>query len=244
MTVESHTLRHYRTLLDQLDPESVPRACLIHKAPCGINHPGKKLGILDASFNPMTLAHTRMIEETCQTLGMDEMLLMLSRSNVDKEIFGASLEQRLAMLVGYASSHPYLSIAGCSHARFVDKVHSLKPLYPDNTAFYFILGYDTLTRLFDPKYYMDMSAELQALFDACQFVAANRASFGAPQMKAFMEKPECRAFADRVHFIQLEASYGNISSTQVRERRQNGASIADLVPLEIADQIKSMNLYL
>ena len=244
MTIDPHTRQHYRTLLDQLDPESAPRACVIHKASRGIDRPGKKLGILDASFNPMTLAHTQMVEETCQTLDMDEMLLMLSRSNVDKEIFGASLEQRLAMLVGYAASRPYLSIAGCSHARFVDKAHGLKPLYPDNTAFYFILGYDTLTRLFDLKYYTDRSAELQALFDACQFVAANRASFDAPQMKAFMEKPECCAFTDRVHFIQLEASYGNISSTQVRERRQSGTSIADLVPPEIADQIKSMNLYL
>ena len=243
MCIAPQELERLRQTMAALDPAGPPRARIIRRAPGGISVPGGHLCVLDASFNPMTLAHERMVEETRRACGVDEALLMLSHANVDKGIFGADLGQRLATLLPYVSDHDDISLAGCSHARFVDKVEALRPLYPEGTRFTFIIGHDTLLRLFARKYYADMEADLNRLFAACGFVAANRGPNGLGEMRAFMARPECRPFADRVRFIHLNEPYAGMSSTQARERRKRKEPIRDLVPEKVAQAIQALMLY-
>ena len=201
------------------------------------------MGILDSSFNPMTFAHTKMIEETRRMIGAGEMLLMLSGANVDKKIFGADLGQRLAMMKAFASTESDLSVAGCSHARFIDKAIALRPLYPDATSFFFILGFDTLQRLFDPKYYDDMESDLSELFSLCSIVSANRDRNSQGEMQEFMKRPECKPYSHRVHFINLSETYASMSSSHVRKRIQRNLSVQDLVPKPIEEAIRSFGIY-
>ena len=243
MPIDPGELDRLRRVMAGLDPAGPPRACFVRRPPRDLAVSGGRLGVLDASFNPMTLAHARMVEEAQRVCGLDGVLLMLSRANVDKEVFGADLGQRLAMLVHQTEGDPETSVAGCSHARFVDKARALRPLYPAGALPYFILGYDTLLRLFDPKYYTDMEADLNRLFAACHIVAANRGESGPEEMRSTMSRPGCRPFADRVHFIHLPEPYASISSTAVRERRMRGEPILDLVPSKVAEAIEALGLY-
>jgi len=239
--MDTQTIHNARDLMDNLDPAGSPTVAFAQRAKNHIQNANKQLGVLDASFNPLTCAHEALVQYAQEAFSFDEQVLLLAKTNVDKDLFGAGLGQRLAMMVAYAQHN--FSVAGCSHARFVDKARALATYYPDNTQIFFIVGYDTLIRIFDPQYYTDMAAELHTLFSLCHIVSANRADRGADAFFAFMSQPKCAPFADRVHALELPASFGQISSTQVRKRIKSGKQTSDLVPAVIARCISSSNLY-
>ncbi len=236
-----NTLENYRILMDSLDPQSPPVVQFAHRA---ASQQPKHIGVLDASFNPFTLAHEALVHHAQDTFNFDEIVLLLAKTNVDKALFGADLGQRLAMMVNYADSNTqlgtHLSIAGCSHARFIDKAHAL---FSPDTQIYFLVGHDTLIRIFDPRYYIDMPAELKVLFSLCHIVSANRENPSQEVFHRFMSRPECAPFANRVHPLQLPPSFGNISSTEARKRIRAGDPITDLVPETIAQFIETFGLY-
>ena len=240
MPMDKQTCNHYQNLIDQLSRQGPPTAQIIHN---GTQDRPTQVGILDASFNPLTLAHESLIHTSIDTLNLDSILLMLSLANVDKDLFGASLGQRLAMIVDYAQNQQNISVAICSHARFVDKITALTPCYAPHTQFYFIVGYDTLVRLFDPKYYSDMHAELQKLFKTCHFIAANREKNDQQALDTFLQKDAILPFKKRVHTISLPPNMAQISSTTVRNNIKSNKPIDDLVPKSIAKAIHDLHLY-
>ncbi len=229
--------------MNALEPGGPSRAALLLRAAKGLNRPGGSLVVMDASFNPMTLAHEAMMNRASESCRAGEALLLLSHANVDKPIYGASLAQRLAMLEHYAKPYSNVSVAGCSHARFVDKASALRPLYPDSTDLNFVVGYDTLLRIFDPRYYSNLEDELAALFDRAYVIAANRDNIGKETMRRLEKSPEFAAFSDRIRFIRLDGAYSRISSTEVRDLRRNGVAIRHLVPSSVADAIDALDLY-
>ena len=239
-----NTLDNYRILMDSLNSQNTPVVQFVHRA---APPQPKHIGVLDASFNPLTLAHEALVHHAQNAFGFDEIVLLLAKANVDKALFGADLGQRLAMMVNYANSDTqldaYLSIAVCSHARFIDKAHALRAHISPDTQIYFLVGHDTLIRIFDPRYYTDMSAELKVLFSLCHIVSANRENPSRAVFHRFMSRPECAPFANCVHPLQLPPSFGNISSTEVRKRIRAGDPITDLVPESIAQFIETFDLY-
>ncbi len=229
--------------MDALEPGGPPRARFFRKAAKGLKRPGGNLVVMDASFNPMTVAHEAMLKRALETCPAGEALLLLSHANVDKTVYAASLAHRLSMLDHYAEPCPEISVAGCSHARFVDKASALRAIYPESTGLFFVVGYDTLLRLFDPRYYVNMSDELSTLFDVAHIVAANRDNVDPKAVQMLVNSREYAGFSDRIHFIRLGGVHSRVSSTEVRELMFNGAVIGHLVPPRIADAIDALNLY-
>ena len=226
-------------LVNQLDPAAPPRVELVHRCAQPIREIGKKLGIFSGSFNPLTVAHIKMIEEAQARFQLDELLLLLAKANVDKGIFGLPLAARLLTLKKYAESQPCqssrLSIGACSHGRYIDKVTALRAVFPPETEFYFIVGYDTLIRIFDAKYYTAFHADLRTLFSACRFIVANRAEADINTIEGFMAQPEVRPYIPHVSCIVLPDVYADMSSTVVRRRLEQGKSIEHLVPSVISE---------
>ena len=239
--MNTHTIQNAHALMDSLNPAGQPTVVFAQRSEKHIENSGKHVGILDASFNPLTCAHEALAHYAQKAFNFDEQIFLLAKANVDKDLFGANLAQRLAMLMAYAGKNA--SVAGCSHARFVDKAQALTSALPNDTQIYFLMGHDTLIRIFDPRYYTDMAAELHALFSLCHIVSANRADQNEEAFETFMSRPECAPFANRVHPLHLPASFGNISSTDVRKRIQNDQPIDDLVPRKIARCIETWELY-
>ncbi len=228
-------LPELQRIVDNVDPEAAPQLVQIQAAEAGITGAsvGQRLGVLSSAFNPLTEAHAKMAELALREYQLGEVMLELSKMNVDKRVYGASLAERLWMLKHFVASRPALSVGLCSHARFIDKAKAIREVYPEGTDIYFIVGYDTLVRVFDPKYYDDLDAELQELFEEAQFIAANRGQQTLDDVEAFLERPVCRPYADKVHLIELDSFHATLSSTLGRERLAEGESVADLVPDEI-----------
>ena len=223
----------YTELFNRLDPTASPRIELVHRAEPSISERGKRLGIFSGSFNPLTLAHTKMIEDTITEYQLDELLLLLAKANVDKAVFGLSLAARLLTLKKYTQNRERFSVGVSSHGRYIDKVTALKAILPPETEFHFIVGYDTLVRIFDPKYYTDFHAELEELFVDARFIVANRAEADVETIESFMNQPEICRYTPYVSCLLLPDVYAYMSSTEVRELLKRGEAIEHLVPPSI-----------
>ncbi len=243
-----------RQSIARLDPHAAPRVAFVRRATQGIAAPHQRLGVFDSSFNPPQNAHVEMMRLAQEKFNLNEMLLLLAKVNVDKEEFGATLEQRLLMMLCIAEEHPDYSVAVVSHARFVDKAAALRAdktpnrdsegaVYPESTEIYFILGYDTLVRLFDPKYYADMPAELERLFSMAQFIATNRKEHSIEEMRQLLAHHEAQPFAHKIHLLPLDDFHASLSSTEVRRRIAAHEPYEHLVPPKVAEFIRRAGLY-
>ena len=231
------------TLVERLDPGSTPQVSWVYRAAEPIVECGKRLGVFSASFNPITVAHVKMIEEAQARFGLEEILLLLAKANVDKGVFGLSLEERLIMLKAYAMTCKDFSVVACSHGRYVDKIEALKAVLPSDTQLSFIVGYDTLVRIFDPKYYTDLHTELRQLFQGCRFIAANRAEHNLHSVKEFLLQPICQPYAGYIDLIELPDFYAEVSSTEIRTRILRGENIDHLVPRAVQGYLKTTRAY-
>jgi nicotinamide-nucleotide adenylyltransferase len=225
--------------LKSLDSAGPPRLAFLRRAPEGIRTGPGTLLCLSASFNPLTVAHLALGEEAARIIPPDETLFLLARANVDKPVAGLPLARRLALLTRYAAGRSTLSVAAVSHGRFADKATAILPQYPPGTRLLFALGFDTLIRLFDRKYYTDMEAELSGLFAVAEILAANREPAAPAAVRAFLDRPDVRPFRSRIHPIRLPVEIAALSATTVRERMAGRESLVGLVPPEIRPFLQS-----
>lgn len=216
--------------LSQVEP---PRLVFVRRAPAGVDALPGTLLCLSASFNPMTVAHAVLVHEGSRLVSPEEILLLLATANVDKRGDGLLLDQRFDLLLRFAETRPRLSVAAVGHGRFVDKLDAIRAAYPAATRVVFLLGFDTLVRLFDPKYYADAAAALNRLFAGSECVVANRAGYAPGAIQVFLARPEVAPFAQRIHPVRLPANLAGVSATEVRARLSRGESIAEMVPPEI-----------
>lgn len=220
-------------ILAGLRPGEPPRLGFVRRAPQGIDAGTGTLLCLSASFNPMTMAHAALIREGSRRFPAQELLLLLATANVDKSDEGLSLERRFDLLVRFAASRPNVSVAAVVHGRFVDKMAAIRRVYSADIRLIFLLGFDTLVRLFDPKYYVDRAVSLAHLFDGSECAVANRGADAVGAVERFLTRPDVSPFANRIHVVQLPGDLADVSATTVRARLARGDSITDLVPPEI-----------
>lgn len=225
----------YSELVKQVNPNNSPHIVIAHRSHNPINSSEKKLGIFSGSFNPFTLAHSKMVEIAHHCFELDELLLLIAKANVDKDVFGWPIEARLLTLKIHTKNRSYISLGISSHGRYIDKINALKQIYPTQSDFYFIVGYDTLVRIFDPKYYNDIHEELNTLFSQCKFIVANRKGVSIPDIKQFLDQPDLRHYQQFIEYITLPDYYANLSSTDIRNRIHAGDKISHLVPPSIAN---------
>lgn len=142
--------------------------------------PLSTLYVLDSSFNPPTLAHfhiakSALTSSTSPThdLRSVKLLLLLATQNADKPAKPALFEDRLVMMnlfardllasisqhrnVGADGGLPTVDIGVTSRPYFIDKASSIAAsgVYdPPDVQQVHLTGYDTLIRIFEPKYYL------------------------------------------------------------------------------------------
>jgi len=228
----------YADIVGALDPAGPPRMAFVRR---GAGDPSK-IAVLSASFNPPTLAHLRMAELAHVDLGYPEVVLELAIANVDKAVTDAPLHERLMMMRAVAESRPWLSVAVATHGRFLDKMTALREYFPTADVC-FIVGYDTLVRVFDPKYYTRRDAELRALFDQTSFACANREGSGDDALGDLLALPANAPYAEGVRPMALDAYHAGLSSTAVRTSIASDEGRPDGLPEEVAAYLDSRRLY-
>lgn len=84
----------------------------------------------------------------------------------------------------------------------MDKAQPILDHYPPNTIqLSWIMGHDTMTRLFDPKYYKDVHADMAPFFEQCDVICSSRPGYGTrEEMMGFVK---ASGHGDKVTLVDL-----------------------------------------
>lgn len=227
----------YETVLRALDADSVPR---VHRFDGGRAF-RPRVAVLPSAFNPPTLAHLRLLEIACEVEGMTGIAALLSTRNVEKGIYGASLADRVGMLAALNEARPDIAVLASNAARIPDQATALREANPD-AAFDFVVGYDTLIRVFDPSYYDDMARDLGAFFEHHRLIAMNRGEATYGEVCRFLASDPVSVFAAQIVACQLEDEPARLSSTLARDDVARGDSPTGIPPA-VRDYIDRQGLY-
>ena len=199
------------------------------------------VAVLPAAYNPPTLAHLHLLAMAASETGVNASAALLSTRNVDKGLHGATLAQRVEMLRALHVSDG-IAVLVTNQARLVDQSLALTGAFP-GVAFDFVVGYDTLVRVFDARYYGDMSAELAPFFAGHRLIATNRAEHSIAEVARFVEDTAlARQYRDRILIREVDDHHASLSSTRAREHTAAGPGSPDLPPA-IAAYIRNHGLY-
>ncbi|KAH8428721.1 nicotinate-nicotinamide nucleotide adenylyltransferase [Aspergillus melleus] len=242
--------------------------------------PPQVLYVLDSSFNPPTLAHRRIASSALleNPDRPSRLLLLLATQNADKPSKPAGFEDRLAMmelfaryLISYTESLlpapdrqslPDVDIGVTKKPYFVDKAADIDAagVYPASLEQIHLTGFDTLIRIFNPKYYPPTHT-LQPLGP---FLSQHRlrvtlrpdSDWGSrEEQEAYLrtlaqggreQEGGKREWADRIHLVEgKKPEERSVSSTKAREavESNNPQDLDWLVPPEVRDFILAMEPY-
>ena len=235
-------LRRWLRLHDRLtglDPAGPPAVCAL---PAGWTAPAR-LGVLAGSFNPLTLAHTALARQALAHGGLDAVAFALSVRTVDKEqVTGAALEDRVLALELYAARRPGHAVLLLNRGLYVDQAAALRAAYPALRELAFVVGYDKVMQIFDPRYYDDRDAALSRLFELATLLVAPRSGRGRAELDALLARPENRPFAGAVRWLPLDDAYTRLSATAVRDGAA-GTERVEGVPPETRAFMRATDVY-
>jgi nicotinamide-nucleotide adenylyltransferase len=209
-----HAPPELNALVDQLDPDG-PVAALLLMPPSEAGRDGRT-GLLPGSFNPPTEAHLALAEAGRDS-GLDAIVYVLSKRTVDKErVTGIPLADRLELLSRLAEPHGD-GVAFVNRGLYVDQAAALRQVLPRARELVFLVGFDKIVQIFDPRYYDDRDVALSELFERASFLVAPRGESDERDLHALLEEPRNRAFRERVRGIALSPEHRHSSSTRVRQ---------------------------
>jgi nicotinamide-nucleotide adenylyltransferase len=212
------------------------------------------LFILDSSFNPPTNAHLALAVSSLPPNQNSTVLLLLAIQNADKPVKPASFEHRLEMMELLAKKietkvSATVLVALSKHARFVDKAKDMAISFPAMKDIVWPVGYDTLIRILDKKYYSNTLEEsLREFWEKNRLVCAVRGD--ETTERPFLEKVRAGnidgvpvSWADYITIIEPVGK--DESSTRTRKASAEGQweEVRHLVPEEIAAYIEREKLY-
>jgi nicotinate (nicotinamide) nucleotide adenylyltransferase len=185
----------------------------------------RKLGILSGSFNPPTIAHFELAKAA--GFKVDEVLCVVPRALPHKEYFGATVEQRIEMLLHSGLMVPH-SIASSDAGLFIDIARECRPHYDTDTRLYLICGRDAAERILTWDY--GRPGVVEEMLDEFELLVAPRG--GQYQPRAEFER--------RIHSLDLKGDHDLVSSSEVRERIRRREPWEHLVPEAIVERVKKI----
>lgn len=243
MRLAPHILRKYQhvsRLLERLDSTTDPWALAIHSSvvPCGDSI------IFPGSFNPPTLAHLAMLRQAhsfAREQGGDWYIYAaLSRQIVDKEaVERMTLLDRIVLLETVLKKEvKHTGILLLNRGLYVEQAQGLRAAFPQVRRLYFLLGFDKIVQILDPRYYVDRDTALSELFALAHLLVAPRGVDGEEELKKLLERPENRSFTHAIHLLPLDSRYRDMSSTRARH-----GELLEEIPEQARDFIWRMRPY-
>ena len=215
-------LLHLRRLLREVAATPEARAALIAGPPLA---DATTVALLPGSYNPPTVAHLELAGIGLER-GADAVLFCLATRTIDKEVVsGAALEDRLLLLELTAARAPRFGVLLLNRGLYVDQAAAVRSAFPAVRDVVFLVGYDKIVQIFDPRYYDDRDAALECLFRLARFLVAPRADAGPEELDALLSRPENRPFASAVRSLDFPPSLRDVASSTVRARISESAEL-------------------
>ncbi|CCH45402.1 hypothetical protein BN7_4984 [Wickerhamomyces ciferrii] len=212
-----------------------------------LNQNISRLCILDSSFNPPTKGHLTLVSKTIDYYTQDQktsiddihVVLLLAINNADKLPKPAQFESRLDMMALFADHIQQkfevpVTVALTEYPKFIDKAKALETWVdswvPDmsKVRFAFLVGFDTLIRIFNPKYYtaLPISQALNEFIQRNDTFCLTRSDEAnesiTDQFKYVQDIADGKtdlptSWADKIHLMENDPDALAISSSEVRD---------------------------
>ncbi len=218
-------LKRVQTLLDQLQLEATAQAVITPGSP----EPLDDIIVFPGSFNPPTTAHLAMLKQARQltrqqalssnTKRTMHLYAALSKHIVDKEqVERLTLLDRV-MLMETLLRHrlPHTGIMLFNRGLYVEQAEAVRASFPRVKRLFFLLGFDKIVQILDPRYYEKRDVALEQLFGLAQLLVAPRGNDGIDALKSLLEQPQNQRFARFIAALPLEKAYRDISSSRIRQ---------------------------
>jgi nicotinic acid mononucleotide adenylyltransferase len=231
-----------QALLDQLQPEAESRAYIVPGSPT----PLRGVIVFPGSFNPPTTAHIALLKQAQEFARRQQQSWQLyaafSKHTVDKESVERPLLLDRVMLLERLLHNrlPQVGIMLFNRGLYVEQAEAVRRSFPRVRRILFLIGFDKIVQIFDPRYYQDRDASLAELFHLAEFLVAPRGNDGEKELSALLHQPQNARFASYVHPLPFNAVYRNVSSTAIRRR---AANVAMDVPREVRQFMRETRAY-
>lgn len=198
----------------------------------------KKIGIMGGTFNPVHNGHLLLAESAREVFGLDEVLFMPSGNSYMKDArFILDGEIRAHMVSLAVNGNPFFSLSKMELEREgpTYTCETLKELKRQNgeNQYFFIMGADNLLILEKWK-------DVPYILQNCVIAAAVRGDESKEKIReAAGRLMECYQADIRI----LPQRRIDISSFEIRKRRQEGKSIRYLLPESVFAYISENGLY-
>lgn len=199
----------------------------------------RRVGIMGGTFDPIHIGHLILAECAYEQFQLDRVQFLPSGNPPHKtdRTDGATDEERLEMVSLAIRDNPHFSLdveemrrTGYSYTS--DTLDALRKLHPD-TDYFFIIGADSLMS-FDSWY------EPERISRNCVLLAAVRDGLSEAVMEEKMNELH-RRFGTEVRLLRTPSI--DISSTDLRYRRQEGRSLRYYVPDAVLDYMEKKGVY-
>lgn len=198
----------------------------------------KKIGIMGGTFNPIHMGHLLLAENAREVFQLDEVMFIPSGNSYMKNTSSIlSSDTRIDMLSLALEGNPYFTLSEIEIRRegptyTSDTLTILKDQNPDD-EYYFILGADNLLTLESWK-------NPEFILQNCIIAAAVRGTGTEERLEKIASH---LIFEYQADIRILPARYMDISSSEIRQRIQNGISVRYMVPDKVLKYIEKNGLY-
>jgi len=175
-------------------------------------------------------------EEARQAFHLKKVLFVPSYITPNKDVCGATAEQRLAMTRLATADNPYFTVSDMEMRRrgnsyTVDTLRLLKEIYGPSHSLYFISGTDTIHDLHNWN-------NPEEILSLCQFIGATRPD-GSEQIDSIIS-----SFGELgKNILKLPVPTMEISSTELRRRIRLGLSVRYMMPSAVVEYIRKNGVY-
>lgn len=186
-----------------------------------------------------------MAKSALQSSPSSKLLLLLAVQNADKAPKPASFPARLCMMDGFAKDllqgvQGEIDLAVTTMPYFHGKANAIADLYP-GVEQVFLTGYDTIIRIFDPKYYGEgeMDRAMGRFFKTSRIEVTLRPddSWGTAEEQRKQVKKLVGEWEGKVDVVEASDGVG-VSSSKVRELIKEGKDSGDMVCSEVNEWIE------
>ncbi len=198
-----------------------------------------RVGIMGGTFDPIHIGHLILAECAYEQFQLDTVQFLPSGNPPHKtdRTNGASDEERLEMVVLAIRDNPHFSLDAEEMRRggftyTCDTLVALRQQHPD-TEYYFIIGADSLLSF-------DTWRKPEVISQNCVLLAAVRDQLSVSAMEPKMEEFRER-YGAKIYLLQTPNI--DISSTDLRFRRQEGRSLRYYVPDAVLNYIEQKDIY-
>lgn len=194
----------------------------------------KRLGILGGTFDPVHIGHLVMASYAIDVLGLDRVLFMPAQTPPHKQREITSVDHRVAMVklateLDSRFQFSDMDLLGSEPSYTADLLERVRDAYPTSELF-FLVGADSLITFaswYQPERILALAS--LAVAERPGSTIDHRIRNSVPGL------------SERIH--EFDSPLIELSSTEIRDRRQQGKSITYLVPERVEDYIIENGLY-